>query len=214
MKVLSVLESTGNNGKTKWEVVLEGLDKKLLVFRNPPKTGENISEGAIELSEKGDVYFMKKSSGRNYQQKDEELILAECAFKIAYDLSIHDGVSIFDDRGVTAPIIGKTVAIARAIKQVATVLKGEAAPPAKPAPQAKPVATSPVKQTTVPAPQPIAIKNVGELLTKALSIYKLNKSNVLEMLGIKEITEVKDNLMGAWKSIEREMEARSGEIPF
>ena len=82
-------------GQKYHEVYLEGVKFKVLM-RREVKKGDDVPEADLELSTQGDCYFLKSERGQGKgrgkggggYQREEEVIVAECAYKGQIDLMI------------------------------------------------------------------------------------------------------------------------------
>lgn len=107
-KVLNVLEKTSQAGRQYFVITAEGLDKQIISY-NKLAVGYDIDPANLELN--GDSFrFKKATDGKTWQDrkanggssfvKNDEIIVAQVAFKATVDLVVHDKLDMFDAKGV------------------------------------------------------------------------------------------------------------------
>ena len=189
-KVLSALENTSKSGNKYFEVVCEGIDKKIIAFK-PCKPGDDIPADKLELNDRGDAYMIKSDGkgGKNYQ-RNEELIVAQVAYKALVDMAVAGKIDIFEKnayRQEALTALGTQMAIT--IQSIAGALKGKS-----PSDSSKPI-------------EPEKITTVGQLFTRANVKWDLYRADILKILGVADSKEVTD-LEAAWAKIVEAMEPK------
>jgi len=186
-KVLSVLENTSKNGNKYYEIVCEGVEKKIIAFKHF-KPGDEIPADKLELNDRGDSYIVKSEGkgGKGYQRNDE-LIVAQVAYKAIVDMAVAGKVDMFEKNAYRQEFLtalGTQVAVT--IQSIAGALKG------KPA------------DNTQDIPK---ITTVGQLFTQANGKWDLYRADVLKILGVTDSKEITD-LDVAWAKIVEAMEPK------
>lgn len=121
---------TSKAGRDYYMVEAEGIDKPILSF-NFMKLGDQVVPDNLELNDKGDTFkFKAGSNGKAYQankkgyERNDDLIVAQVAFKSLVDLAGQGKLDMFDAKGnyrhTEMAVIG--VAIANTIKHIAANL--------------------------------------------------------------------------------------------
>lgn len=190
-KVLSALESTSKNGNKYFEVVYEGVDKKIIAFK-PYKPGDDIPADKLELNDRGDAYMVKSDGkgGKNYQRNDE-LIVAQVAYKAMVDMAVAGKIDMFEKnayRQEALTVLGTRIAVT--IQSIAGALKGSAK-------------SSRSDEST----ETKKITTIGQLFTQANARWDLYRADVLRILGVADSKEVTD-LEAAWGKICEAMEPK------
>jgi len=188
-KVLSALESTSKNGNKYFEVVCEGVDKKIIAFK-PYKPGDDIPADKLELNDRGDAYIVKSDGkgGKNYQRNDE-LIVAQVAYKAMVDMAVAGKIDMFEKNAYRQEALAALgTQIALTIQNIAGVLKCKSSDSSKPITGEK-------------------LTTVGQLFTRANARWDLYRADVLRILGVSDSKEITD-LDAAWSKITESMEPR------
>ena len=192
-KVLSALENTSKNGNKYYEIVCEGVDKKIISFQQF-KPGDDIPADKLQLNDRGDAYLVKSDNkgGKTYQRNDE-LIVAQVAYKAIVDLAVAGKVDLFEKnlyRQEALTALGTQIAFT--IQNVAAALKGKPVDNVKP--EEKPQERS-------------NITTVGQLFTHANAKWDLYRADVLKILGVADSKDITD-LDAAWAKIVEAMEPK------
>ena len=192
-KVLSALENTSKNGNKYYEIVCEGVDKKIISFQQF-KPGDDIPADKLQLNDRGDAYLVKSDNkgGKTYQRNDE-LIVAQVAYKAIVDLAVAGKVDLFEKnlyRQDALTLLGTQIAFT--IQNVAAALKG------KPVDNGKPEGSPPERSN---------ITTVGQLFTHANAKWDLYRADVLKILGVADSKDITD-LDAAWAKIVEAMEPK------
>ena len=188
-KVLSILENTSKSGNKYWEIVCEGVEKKIISFK-PFSLGEEIETQRLELNDRGDAYMIKSDSkgGKSYQRNDE-LIVAQVAYKALVDMAVAGKIDMFEKnayRQEALTALGTQMALT--IQSIAGALKGKSSDSSKPITGEK-------------------LTTVGQLFTRANARWDLYRADVLRILGVSDSKEITD-LDAAWSKIAEAMEPR------
>lgn len=194
-KVLSALENTSKSGNKYYEIACEGVEKKIISFQ-PFKPGDDIPADKLQLNDRGDSYLVKsdtKGFSKGTYQRNDELIVAQVAYKAIVDLAVAGKVDLFENnlyRQDALTTLGTQIAFT--IQNVATALKG------KPVDSGKPE-ESPPERTK--------ITSIGHLFTQANAKWDLYRADILKILGVTDSKEVTD-LDAAWAKIVEAMEPK------
>ena len=192
-KVLSALENTSKSGNKYYEIACEGVDKKVISFQHF-KPGDDIPADKLQLNDRGDAYMVKSDNkgGKTYQRNDE-LIVAQVAYKAIVDLAVAGKVDLFEKnlyRQEALTNLGTQIALT--IQNVAAALKG------KPADNGKSEGGSLERSN---------ITTVGQLFTHANAKWDLYRADVLKILGVADSKDITD-LDAAWNKIVEAMEPK------
>ena len=194
-KVLSALENTSKNGNKYYEIVCEGVDKKIISFQQF-KPGDDIPADKLQLNDRGDAYMVKsdnKGYAKGSYQRNDELIVAQVAYKAIVDLAVAGKVDLFEKnlyRQDALTLLGTQIAFT--IQNVAAALKG------KPTDNVKPEQNPPERTQIV---------TVGQLFTHANAKWDLYRADVLKILGVADSKDIND-LDAAWAKIVEAMEPK------
>jgi len=192
-KILSILENTSKSGNKYWEIVCEGVEKKIISFK-PFRLGDDLETQGMELNDRGDCYMIKTDNkgGKSYQ-KNDELIVAQVAYKSLVDLAIAGKVDLFEKNAYRQEALTSLgTQIAFTIRGIAGALKGNLTlPDIKPA----------TKETTK------KLTTVGQLFTRANAKWDLYRADILKILGVSDANEITD-LDAAWNKIAEAMEPK------
>jgi len=192
-KVLSALENTSKNGNKYYEIACEGVDKKIISFQHF-KPGDDIPADKLQLNDRGDAYMVKSDNkgGKTYQRNDE-LIVAQVAYKAIVDLAVAGKVDLFEKnlyRQDALTLLGTQIGFT--IQNVAAALKG------KPVDNGKPEQSPPERTQIV---------TVGQLFTHANAKWDLYRADVLKIVGVSDSKDITD-LDAAWAKIVEAMEPK------
>ena len=192
-KVLSALENTSKNGNKYYEIACEGVDKKIISFQHF-KPGDDIPADKLQLNDRGDAYMVKSDNkgGKTYQRNDE-LIVAQVAYKAIVDLAVAGKVDLFEKnlyRQDALTLLGTQIGFT--IQNVAAALKG------KPVDNVKPDQNPPERTQIV---------TVGQLFTHANAKWDLYRADVLKILDVPDSKDITD-LDAAWAKIVEAMEPK------
>jgi len=192
-KVLSALENTSKSGNKYYEIACEGVEKKIISFQQF-KPGDDIPADKLQLNDRGDSYLVKSDNkgGKTYQRNDE-LIVAQVAYKAIVDLAVAGKVDLFEKnlyRQDALTLLGTQIGFT--IQNVAAALKG------KPADNGKPEQNPPERTKIV---------TVGQLFTHANAKWDLYRADVLKILGAADSKDITD-LDAAWAKIVDAMEPK------
>jgi len=192
-KVLSALENTSKSGNKYYEIACEGVEKKIISFQ-PFKPGDDIPADKLQLNDRGDSYLVKSDNkgGKPYQRNDE-LIVAQVAYKAIVDLAVAGKVDLFEKnlyRQDALTLLGTQIGFT--IQNVAAALKG------KPADNGKSEGSPPERSN---------ITTVGQLFTHANARWDLYRADVLKILGVPDSKDITD-LDAAWAKIVEAMEPK------
>jgi len=192
-KILSILENTSKSGNKYWEIVCEGVEKKIISFK-PFRLGDDLETQGMELNDRGDCYMIKTDNkgGKSYQ-KNDELIVAQVAYKSLVDLAIAGKVDLFEKNAYRQEALTSLgTQIAFTIRGIAGALKGNLT-----LPDIKPATKESNKKLTT----------VGQLFTRANAKWDLYRADILKILGIEDAKEITD-LDAAWNKIAEAMEPK------
>ena len=192
-KVLSALENTSKSGNKYYEIACEGVEKKIISFQHF-KPGDDIPADKLQLNDRGDAYMVKSDNkGSKTYQRNDELIVAQVAYKAIVDLAVAGKVDLFEKnlyRQDALTLLGTQIGFT--IQNVAAALKG------KPADNGKPEQNPPERSN---------ITTVGQLFTHANSKWDLYRADVLKILGVADSKDITD-LDAAWAKIVDAMEPK------
>jgi len=129
--------------------------------------------------------------GKSYQ-KNDELIVAQVAYKSLVDLAIAGKVDLFEKNSYRQEALTSLgTQIAFTIRGIAGALKGNLT-----LPELKPDTKDTRKLTTV-----------GQLFTRANAKWDLYRADILKILGVSDSNEITD-LDAAWNKIAESMEPK------